>query len=82
MLSEIRQRKTNTVLFHLYVESKKQNKHTYRNRVINTENKPVLQRKAGRGMDEPGERDWEEQTSNYEMNKSQGWKLQHRVYSQ
>ena len=30
MLNEIRQRKTNTVLFYLYVESKKQNKWTNR----------------------------------------------------
>ena len=30
MLSEINQRKTNTVLFHLYVESKKQNKYNRR----------------------------------------------------
>ena len=30
MLSEIRQRKTNTIGYHLYVESNEQNKMTYR----------------------------------------------------
>ena len=47
MLSEIkvRQRKTNTVWFHLYVESKKQmNKHNKIETVIETENQQVVTR--------------------------------------
>ena len=43
MLSEISQRKTNTILFHLYVASKKQN----RNKLIRTENKLVVARGEG-----------------------------------
>ena len=55
MLSEIsqrkRQRKTNIVWFHLYVESKKTNEQMSqnRNRVIDTENKQVLARGDGDG---------------------------------
>ena len=43
MLSEISQRKTNTVLSYLYVDSKKQNEQTKQNenRLIDTDNKLV-----------------------------------------
>ena len=43
MLSEISQRKTNTVWSHLYVESKKQNEQTKQNenRLIDTDKKLV-----------------------------------------
>ena len=59
ILSEISQTKTNTRLFHLYVESKKQkmNKQN-RNRLIDTENKLVVSRgERGWGMGEIGERE-------------------------
>ena len=52
MLSEISQRKANTVGFHLYVESKIQNKEKNirkQNRLVDTENKQVVTR---------GERSW------------------------
>ena len=32
-------------------------------------------------MGKMGEGDWEVQASSYGMNKSQGWKVQHREYS-
>ena len=43
MLSEIRQRKTNTVWFHLYVESKQTNK----NRVVDIETEGMATRREG-----------------------------------
>ena len=46
MLSEISQTKTNTVWFHLYVESKKQNKWT--NITKHKQNKQVVAREEGR----------------------------------
>ena len=42
MLSEISQRKTNAIWFHLYVESKKQNKQTVTN--LDTKNKLMVTR--------------------------------------
>ena len=43
MLSEISQRKTNTVWYHLYVESKKYYKWMYvKNRLTDMENKLVI----------------------------------------
>ena len=45
----VRQRKTNTVWFHLYVESKKQNKQKTRNRIIDTQNKLVVAGEEGVG---------------------------------
>lgn len=52
MLGEVRQRKTDTIPFHLYVDSKKQNKQKSRNRFINTENNLVVARErvGGRGI--------------------------------
>ena len=50
MLSELRERKTNTVCFHLYVESKKQNKQQIKQKQTHrTENKPVVSRGEGLG---------------------------------
>ena len=43
LLSEIRQRKTNTVWFHLYVESKQTNK----NRVVDIETEGMATRREG-----------------------------------
>ena len=61
MLSKINQTKTNidTVLFHLYVESKKQNKQAKQNinKLIGTENKLVVAREEGGGGMEIGEVD-------------------------
>ena len=62
MLSKISQRKTDTVRFYLYVESKKQSK----NKPVNTENKLVVARgeesagmgKTGRGVGDPGFQFW------------------------
>ena len=48
VLSEINQRKTNTISFCLNVESKKQHKHKTET-VINTENKLVVTRGEGDG---------------------------------
>ena len=46
VLSKLSQRKTNTVLFYLYVESKNKqmNKHNKTETVIDTENKPMVVR--------------------------------------
>ena len=41
MLSEINQRKSNTIWFHLYVESKEQNKQNS-NRLTDSENKLMV----------------------------------------
>ena len=75
MLSEISHTKTNTVWYHLYVESKKQSKLvniTERNRL--TENKLVV---SG-GREKIGEEgDWEVQTTTYKINKLQGYIVQH-----
>ena len=58
MLSKISQRKTNTVWFHLYVETKKQNKQQNWNRLTDTENKCMVAKgDGGREMSEIGERD-------------------------
>ena len=61
-LYEINQRNKNTVRFHFYVESKKQNKQTTmmkkRNKLINMENKLVAARgegTGGGGVEETGE---------------------------
>ena len=60
MLSEKSQRKTNTVEFHLYEESNKQNKWTNvtkRNRVIDAESQQVVARgQQSRGRKEIDER--------------------------
>ena len=72
MLSEIRQRKTNTVWYHLYVESKKQNKLVNKQkgeRLTDIENKLVVT-------------SVEVQTTMYEINKQQEYIVQHRGYSQ
>ena len=52
MLSEISQRKTNTVLSYLYVDSKKQNEQTKQNenRLLDIENRLVLSEGWGWGM--------------------------------
>ena len=50
--SEVNQRKINTVLYHLFVESKKSNKLMKRSRFTDTENKRVVtswERKVRRG---------------------------------
>ena len=68
-LSEISQRKTNTVWFHLSVESEKTNqlsKQASRNRPLYTENKlMVAGGEGGEGMDTMGEGEWEVQASSY-----------------
>ena len=57
MLSERRQRKTNTIWYHIYVEYKNENK---TNRLIDTENKPVIARGEGtRGIYGAGKWDWD-----------------------
>ena len=47
LLSEISQRKSSTVRFHLYVERKKQMNKQNRNRQIDTENNLVVARGEG-----------------------------------
>ena len=51
LLNEINQRKANIICFHLYMESKKQNKHISqnRNRLTDTENKLIFARGEGDG---------------------------------
>ena len=44
ILSEVSQKKTNSVWFHLYMKSKKQNKQIKPNKIINTESKLVVAR--------------------------------------
>ena len=61
MLSEIRQRKTNTVWYHLYVESKKYNKKG--SRVTDTEDK--LMAASGCG-------EWEVQTASKTYSRTYG----------
>ena len=65
MLSEISQTKTNTVWYHLHVESKKYNKLViitlfFRSRLTDIENKPVVT-SAGEGN--IGVREWEVKTT-------------------
>ena len=58
VLNEVRQRKTSTIWYHLYVESKIWHKWTYlqnRNRLTDAENIPVVASGAGRG----GGMEWE-----------------------
>ena len=55
---KLSQRRTNTIRLHLHVESNTQNK----NRLTNTENKPVAARREGNGGWEIGEGDSEVQT--------------------
>ena len=62
MLSEVSQRKTHTVLSHLYVESKKKVK------LLETERRRVVAR--GCGMGGNGEVDERLQTLNFQMNKA------------
>ena len=52
ILSEISQRKTSTIWFHLYVESEKQNKtnEQNRNRPIDTGNKLMVAKEEGGGV--------------------------------
>ena len=51
----IRQRKTNTVQFHLYVASKKQNKWTNKTKIIDKEKRMVVARGKGGWVGEMGE---------------------------
>ena len=44
MLNEISQRKTNTILFQLYIESEKKKKNKYKKTDSDTENKLVVAR--------------------------------------
>ena len=78
MLSEISHRRTNTVCYHLYVESKKYNKLvniSKKEADSDTENKLVVSRGAvGRGN--IGVKEWEVQT------RLQGYIVQHGGYSQ
>ena len=79
-------RKTNTIWFHLYMESKKQNKWTNK-----TKQNPWIQRKdwwlpEGKGVGngwngEMGEGDQEVQTSSHKINKSWGCNIQHGGYN-
>ena len=63
-LSEVSQRKTNTIGLHLYVESKKQIKQTNKqhgSRPVNTEDNPVVARGYG------GRTEWVERCGRYRL---------------
>lgn len=64
VLSERSWTKKSTVRFHLYVESKNQNKQ-HRNKLIDTENTLVVSRWEGRGAGRKGWREEEEQADRY-----------------
>lgn len=49
---------------------------------INAENKLMVARIKGMGDGQNGEGEWETHVSNYGVNKSWGWKIQYREYSQ
>ena len=51
-LTEIRQKKTNIMRFHLYVKSKTRTTKQDRNRLTDTENKRVVTRRVGWGLGE------------------------------
>ena len=83
-LSEVCQRKTNTESFHLYVESKGQNRRTCnrRNRVTDAENKLMVLERKGAGR--PRGRKGEGIKNNKRVVTKQTWgcKAQHREQSQ
>ena len=54
LLSEVRKRKANTIWYHLYVKSKIWHKWTYlqtRNRLTDIENRPVVAKRRGEGVE-------------------------------
>ena len=81
MISEISQRKTNTIWSHLYVDPKKQRNKT-KWQQIDTQKKYVLVRGEEFGEGKIGKVNLEVQTSSYKINKSQGCNIQHKEYGQ
>ena len=81
MISEISQRKTNTIWSHLYVDSKKQRNKT-KWQQIDTQKKYVLVRGEEFGEGKIGKVNLEVQTSSYKINKAQGYNIQHKEYGQ
>ena len=81
MLSEISQKKINTVWFHLYVESQKQNKQTNKTKQNKNnwyrEENGDCQTMGEWGAGETGEGDQEAQISCYKINKSWWYNVQH-----
>ena len=71
MLSEISQRKTNTVWFHLYVECKKVE-------IIKTETRLSVAR--GKGWEKWGDMDKRVETSSYKKNEFWRFKNKHGDY--
>ena len=83
MLRKIRQKKTNTICFHLYVESKEQNKPRNKSETdLDTESGLVVARPEG-WVGELGERsEGTEKCRLTVTEQSRGCKAQHREYSQ
>jgi len=85
MLSEINQRKPNTIWFQLFEESKKQNKPANKTKCKQThrcrEQPGGYQRGGARELCKIGEGDLKAQTSSYKINKAQRCNVQHREYS-
>ena len=77
MPSEISQRKTNTVCYHLYVEPIKQITQVYRYRTD-----WWLPEAESSGVGKMGEKSQKVKISSYEINKSWGCKVQHGDYSE
>ena len=81
MLSEINQRETNTVFYHLYVESKKLDKwqkQTHRYREQTSGYHQAEKREEGQDRD----KGLEAQNTMYKINRLHGYIVQHREYSQ
>ena len=83
MLSEITQRKTYTVCYHLYVDLKKNKRMniTKQNRLRDTENKLVVASEL-RGQDRGKGLRGTDYNTMYKINKLQGYSVQHRKHSQ
>ena len=80
-LNKIGQIKTNTVLLHLHVESKKQNTPTKNQTHKYGEETGDCQRGGGLGVDKMGKGHQKELISSYKINESWGYNVQHGDYS-